>query len=287
MKISIISKTLQYSIIFIYLCVPYLTSAQDSIFSLGDNYLELGEYNNAALEYERIIYNSNTKDETNKAIFGKANAYKLSHNFTKASGELERIKLFLLEEEEKNIYYYEKILLYYLDSEFEKAALSIEDMYMNIDSSRCYNTLFIQVLVYNELARYEEAKTKADKYIIGLEDNRENTKTEIDNIYSTLPKQKSEKLGNILSFFPGLGHFYAGYYMEGIASFTINASVLSFGIYNAFNAHYITAYLGGAGILSGTYFGSYERGNLMVQKRNYIRRRAFNNKVRKILTNQL
>ncbi|MCK9162961.1 MAG: hypothetical protein M0O93_01260 [Bacteroidales bacterium] len=284
MKISIINKTLPYFITFIFLCVPYLINAQDSIFAIGDRYFEHKDYNNAALEYERIIYNSSSDQELNKALFKKVATYKEMNNYSKASTDLERIHLFSLNIEQKENYYYEKILCYYLDGEFEKSSITIEDMYLNIDTCYCSNTLILQVLVYNELSRYEEAKAKADKFIITLENNQDK-KIEIDNLYNKIPKQKSEKLGSFLAYFPGLGHFYAGYPVEGIASFVLNASILSFGIYQAFNAHYITAYLGGAGILSGTYFGSYERANLLVRKRNYKRKRAFNDKIKESLLN--
>lgn len=285
MKISIINKTLQYFITFIFLCVPYLTNAQDSIFELADRLFEQKDYDNAALEYERIVYNSSSKEELNKALFKKVATYKKISNYSKASRDLERVHLFSLSQDLQEKYYYEKILCYYLGGEFEKASVTIEDMYLNIDSSQCSSTLLLQVFVYNELLRYQEAKTIADKWVVTLEGNQDKIKKEIDDIYKKLPKQKSEKLGRYLAYVPGLGHLYAGNTLEGISAFLLNASVLTFGVYNVITANYITAYLGGAGILSGTYFGSYERANLLIRKHNYKTSKAFNDKVREHLLN--
>ncbi|HHT04001.1 MAG TPA: hypothetical protein GX005_06760 [Bacteroidales bacterium] len=285
MKISIINKTFQYFITFIFLCVPYLTNAQDSIFELADRLFEQKDYDNAALEYERIVYNSSSKEELNKALFKKAATYKKINNYSKASRDLERMHLFSLSQDLQEKYYYEKILCYYLDGKFEKASITIEDMYLNIDSSRCSNTYLLQVFVYNELSMYNDAKINADKWVMTLEGNQDKLKTEIDNLYARVPKQKSEKMGRVLAYVPGLGHFYAGYPVEGIAAFVINASVLTFGVYNVITANYITAYLGGAGILSATYFGSYERANLLLRKHNYKLTKTFNDNIRKALLN--
>lgn len=163
-------------------------------------------------------------------------------------------------------------------------------MYLNIDSSKVTNTLLMQVLVYNELSRYQDAKIKAKQWVKTLEEgNKDKTRVVdeklIDDIYANIPKQKSEKIGKFLSYFPGLGHLYAGYPVEGIACFVLNASILTFGVYEAYNAYYLTAYLGGAGMLSGTYFGGYARANYLIRKHNYKVTKAFNDKVRGILLN--
>jgi hypothetical protein len=290
MRISIINKTLQYFITFIFLCVPSLINAQDSIFDIADKLFEQKDYKNAALEYERIVYNSTSKQDQNQALFKKATSYKENNNYLKASQTLDRIQTFSLTPEQQETYYYEKMLCYYLNEEFEKASSTIEDMYLNIDSSKVTNTLLIQVFIYNELSRYQDAKIKAKQWVKTFEKgNKENKKIIderlIDDIYANIPKQKSEKIGKILSYFPGLGHLYAGYPIEGIACFVMNASIIAFGVYEAYNAYYLTAYLGGAGILSGTYFGGYARANYLIRKHNYKVTKAFNDKVRGILLN--
>ncbi|MDD4529325.1 MAG: hypothetical protein PHX48_05540 [Bacteroidales bacterium] len=281
MKTIIINKTLAYYTIFIFLCVPSLTKGQDFKPVAEDKILMSKDYEKLILNYERIIFLSQDNKQKNQALLQKANVFKEMNDFDRASRTLERVQEYELNEIELKEYYYQKIFIYYLNGNFSKAASTIETMYLSLDSSSISHTLLIQSLVYNELNEYSKAKQKAIRYL--EQSNKSEIIPIIDSIYRHKPKLKSEKTAKYLSFFPGLGHIYAGYWSEGIVSFLLNAGVLVFGGYEVITKNYITAYLGAGGILSGLYFGSYERGLHLTKKRNYINTKAFNSNIKEVM----
>src|SRR5574344_1351702 len=118
-------------IAFIFLCVPFLSSAQAD-FSLADSLMAKKEYKAAALEYERVSLNATQEEDLARAMLSKACACKEDSLFLKAAQTLERVPLSC----QKNIsFYYEKTLCYYLAANFDKAQETINDMYENMDSS--------------------------------------------------------------------------------------------------------------------------------------------------------
>lgn len=226
------------------------------------------------LNYERIIFLSNDIKEKNTFLIKKAIALKEINEYERAAKTLERVQEFALNKEEKKEYYYQKILSYYLSENIENAVSTIENMYFSLDSIDVSQTLLLQVLVYNESRDYNKAREKSIQYL--RFSNQMEKIPIIDSLYNNKPRLKNEKLAQVLSFIPGLGHCYAGYWTEGIVSFLLNGSVLAFGTHEFITKNYITAYLGAGGIFSGLYFGSYERALFLTKKRNYINTKAFN-----------
>lgn len=264
---------------FISLCVPFLSRGQAD-FTFADSLLECKQYKRAALEYERQSLNSTTVEQMARAMFSKSLAYKKDSLFLKAAQTLQRVPL---EAQNKVSFYYEKALCYYLAANFDKAQETINDMYENMDSLSDFTSVLpLQVLVLNELNKYNEAKVKLQQ-MQKLNIISSQKAACLNALYSKPPKLKSQKIGHILSFVPGLGHIYAQEYLKGTFAFLLNASVLTFGVYQAVNGYYLTAYLAGASILSGTYFGSMKRSELLINRYNYIHTRQFNNKVRQVL----
>lgn len=268
--------------------MPCLSSAQEfSTFDRADSLYFAGDFARAALEYERVIFESETPDDFNIAIFRRVQCFKQMQQFDKASAELQRIRLFTLNPDQTVEFYYERILCHYLNSAFNAALGAVEEMYFNVaDSSLCNATLILQVLVYNELQQWDQAKQAALAYARTFSSpERENMEAAIHELYAkkNLPRLKKKSVAQVLAFVPGLAHMYAGYWLEGSVSLLLNAAVLAFGVYEVLNGYYITGYLLGAGTLSATYFGGFSRSYHLLQKRNYERIRVFNNQVKKEL----
>jgi len=249
----------------------------------------VGDFARAALEYERAIFNGETTDDINTALFGRVQCFKQMQQFEKASAELRRIRLFTLDPSQTVDYYYEKILCHYLNGAFIEARGDIEEMYFSIaDSSLCNITLILQMLVYNELQLWDQAKQTALLYAQTLSSpQKEDVEITIHHLYTkkNLPKLKKKSVSQVLAFVPGLAHIYAGYWAEGSVSFLLNSAILAFGVYQVGNGYYFTGYLLGAGTLSATYFGGFSRSAYLLQKRNYKRISAFNNQVKNELLN--
>jgi len=275
---------MRFCIAFIFLLGLFSIKGQNTDFnSVADDYLQSGDYANALVEYERIAFEKPSVSLVNEALFKKAFCYKQLGNFQMASKTLSRILLFGLSQNELNDYFYEKILCSYLSGDFNEAATTIDEMYATISSETDANpSLLLQVLVYNELTDWKKAKDKAKEWVnVSFPCHEQDSLCAlIEKRYARPPKLKKERTAKILAFVPGLGHIYAGYWGEGLVSFTLNAAVLSFGVYQAWYGYYITAYLGGAGALSTTFFGNLYRAEYLVGKRNYKKIRAFNDEAR-------
>lgn len=246
-----------------------------------------GNFARAALEYERVIFGTTDPNTINTALFGRARSFKQMQQFANASAELRRIIMFALSPEELFYYFYEKILCYYLGGSFYEARGAIEEMHLFIeDYASCNPTLILQVLVYNELQQWDQARIVALRFAYCFpEPQRDSLKTIIEQMYSprNLPNLKSRRMANVLAFIPGLAHIYTGNWVEGMVSFLLNSAALTFGVYEVLNGFFITGYLVGAGILSATYFGGFGRAAFLVDKYNHNAIRSFNNNVRQNL----
>ena len=274
--------------------MPFLGSAEVytvqediAVFRKADSLFAAQDFTRAALEYERVIFGATDPDIINAALFGRVQSFKQMQEFARASGELRRIRLFMLNPEQLVDYFYEKILLYYLAGSFSEARGAIGAMYFSIpDSALSKNTLMLQVLVYNELQEWDLARQTALRYAHNLPSpQRETMESLIEQLYSerNLPNLRSQRVANVLAFVPGLGHIYAGHWLEGMVSFLLNSAALAFGVHQVLSGYFITGYLVGAGTLSATYFGGFGRASFLVDKHNYRVTRSFNNHVRKRL----
>ncbi len=270
-----------------------MSSAQEhdatdiSAFDKADSLYIARDFAYAALEYERVIFRGTTSDVINTALFRRVKCFKQLQQFGKASDELLRVKLYMLNPVQAVDYYYEKILCYYLNGSFNEAQGAINEMYLNVpDSAACDFTLILQVLTYNELRQWDKAKQVALQYAQTFPpQQKDSIEAEINQLYAkkNLPKLKKEKVSKVLAFVPGLAHIYAGYWAEGSVSLLLNSAVLAFGIYEVWNGYYFTGYLLGAGILSATYFGGFNRSSYLLHKRNYEVTHSFNNHVKEEL----
>lgn len=273
--------------------MPCLNSArgQDtpdiSVFGKADSLYFAHDFEYAALEYERAIFHGTTPDVINTALFGRVQCFKQMRQFEKASTELLRIRLYTLNPNQAIDYYYEKILCYYLSGSFNETVGTIDQMYLHVpDSASCNHTLILQILTYNELQQWDQAKQTALIYASTFPSHQKDSmETLIHQLYAkkNLPKLKKEKVSKVLAFIPGLAHIYAGYWMEGSVSFLLNVATLSFGVYEIWNGYYITGYLFGAGILSATYFGGFNRSSFLLHKRNDESVNLFKNHAREEL----
>lgn len=234
-----------------------------------------------------MIFHATTPEVVNAALLGRVRSFKQMQQFGKASDELLRIRLYTLNTDQAAEYYYEKILCNYLSGSFNEAQGAIDEMYLHIPDSASVNaTLILQTLIYNELQQWDKAKQTALAYAHSFPSPRkESLETMIYKLYAknNLPKLKKEKVATIFAFVPGLAHIYTGNWAEGTVSFLLNSAALAFGVYEVWNGYYVTGYLVGAGILSATYFGGFNRASFLLHKYNHEIVRSFNNHVKKEL----
>jgi len=260
-----------------------LAYSQTSDFESGDEYFLKKDYANAALEYEKMFFYGPCAEIQNQALLKKALAYKEDKKYLLSAQTLQRIPLYSITLREKDSLYYEILLCSYLADNFLFAKQVIINMDLEVKQNPSNQLLLMQILIYNELSEYDSAYTCVLQYKNTAKNLNAKDKYLLDSLYNYIPKTKSTQKAKLLSIFPGLGHIYAGYWFEGICAFTINAGVLGFGVYEFLQTNYLTAWLGGAGLLSATYSGQQKRAIYLVEKHNYIKHKEFNTAVKQIL----
>lgn len=265
----------RYFTIFIFLCV-LLTTANGQSTALADSLMAAGDYDLAVVEYERCVYQAQSRQIKTYALRRKAECFKLLGNYTRAGDALERCA-------ENYTDFVQLSLCRYLAGFYESAAFAANRCEMLCDTVG-EDIYLIWMLALNEMSLYDSAHsvaiTLAAKH---LSATGVDISPIVDSLYSNTPQLKNERLAWYLSLLPGLGHAYAGEYGLGVAAFAMNAALLTFGVWQVFEGCYVTAYMGGAGLLSVTYPGAMRNAEYCVRKYNYKQTSAFNTAIRQVV----
>ena len=269
----------RYFTIFIFLCA--LATATDAqSFAKADSLFAKGSYEQASVEYERCVYLSESREATRRALERKAECFKRLGNYRRAADVMERYAASYAELQQI-------ALCRYLDGDFTSSAFAVDRCEMLHDTLG-EDMLLLKMLALNEQALYDSARAAGNQLAAThLAATGEDITHIIDSIYIKKPRLKSETLGWYLSLVPGLGHVYAGQYGLGAAAFAMNAAALAFGVWQVFEGCYITAYMGGAGLLSITYPGAMRSATHYIRKANYKRTSAFNSGCKESVMNAL
>lgn len=270
----------RYFTIFIFLCA-LATGTKAQSFAFADSLFEAGDYELAAVEYERCVYLSESRQTTYEAWKRCAQSYKMLGRYDKAGDALECCV-------GKTYSDYLQLALYrYLGGYYETSSFVVERCEMLFDTVG-EDMYLIKMLALNEQELYDSARVVADSLVAKhFKSTGEDIMPLIDSLYALKPRLKSETLGWYLSLVPGLGHVYAGQYGLGAAALLMNVAALGFGVWQALEGCYITAYLGGAGLLSTTYPGAMRSATHYIKKANYKRTSSFNNGCKEALINAL
>ena len=272
---------IKFYLIFIFLCAGFSINGQELVFTRADSLFRAGNFQLAALEYERVIYLSKRSETSNAARFRKSNCYKQIGDHDRALDELGQISLFTVGDSERFEILKEQAIVAYLNGDFSYSYSKIQQL-ENLSGNRPDNYFWpFTILVLNEMHEWEEAEETLRLHAPGKIDNK--SYELLLGIFEKQPKLKNPGTAKWLSFVPGLGHVYAGHPLEGMAAFWINLAFLSFGAYQMYLGYYLTGYFIGAGGLSEFFFGSRARAGYLVSKKNHQRVREYNNRIKKIL----
>ncbi len=280
----------KYYLIYIFLCGTFsISHAENSqIIKKADSLFSIGDFQSAAIEYERFLYYSDTKQSNYNCLYKKAQCYKLLADFTKACKTLERINLFRENTDNYIDIKRELSLCYYLDNKLPKALMQITQL-RHKAKSLPQETQLVEIFVLNEMKKWKNAQNKAKLYAkqyVSDENDRLISIKKIDSLYSkkNLPKLKSiNKAENLSRFIPGAGQIYCGKITEGSFTFLFNGAFLALGIQQIFTKFYFTGYTAGFGVLHKTYTGNMARTKHLVNKVNLVRHTSFNESIIKYM----
>ena len=273
----------KYYLQCIFLCVTFLTNAQTMLES-ADELVKKEEWKEACIILERIIFDSSSPEIRNLSAYKKAFCYKQLAEFEKAQRVMESINYSGLNDNLSFKYRYESALCAYLAGNFNDAESQIIQINNFIsDSTSKQSALFLEVLILNELRKWDQSAKKIVELIsiYSPPEIKDSLLYLASKMYQkkSIPKLKKQSTAKVLSFIPGLGQVYAGYFLEGTDAFLLNLAFLGFGVYQVYEGFYLTGYFIGAGGLSKTFFGNMRYAEFLVEKHNYNKSREFNDKV--------
>ncbi len=280
--------TIKFCFSFIFLCGIFLSSKGTSL--NGDSLYASGQYFEASIEYERMIFEAENQAKLYYYKYKKALCYKQLKKFDRALDELQPMyfsnsgdSLFLP-------VYYEQSLCLYLNGEPTKALWKIDE-YIHRSSDTASHRFFLslKLLCLNETFQWNEAQ-ECFLRLIQLQNFTPEKEDEMQQMVHDLYKKRNlphiksaKKAENWSRFIPGSGQIYAGKTGEGIVNFLINASLLAFAAQQAYNGFYITGYLAGLGFFNKTYHGGMKRAGILSSQRNKELIFGFNSRINVIL----
>jgi len=249
-----------------------------------------GKYEESAVEFGMVAYLHPSNPVNANALIGMANSYMRMNLYEDAFFAIDQI---LLNNLSDSIVLTSTVIgmqSSYLQKNYLDALLYINRIEKNLDKKlpSFGEFLFTKALVYAALNKFDSAKVSAFLYVdqIGNIDSvRLNKHTKLNVLFKkrNLPHICNQKKMDYYSIFPGLGHIYAGEYKEALASFLLNLSALSLGVWQAWEQFYITAYFGGASLLNKFHSGNRMRAEYLCSKKNYQETIKFQNKLIEIL----
>lgn len=241
----------------------------------GDSLYASGQYFEASIEYEQMIFNAKSQADLYYFKYKKALCYKQLKKFNRALDELQPMyfsntgdSLFLR-------VCYEQSLCFYLNEEPAKALWKIDEYFHRSADSASFNLFLpIKLLCLNESFQWNEAH-ECFKQFIEMQHFAPEKKAEVLQMVNKLYKKRNiphikslKKAENWSRFLPGFGQIYAGKTGEGIVNFLINTTILAFAAQQAYNGFYITGYLAGLGFFNKTYHGGIKRAGILATQKN-------------------
>ena len=266
-------NTIKFFFSFIFLCGIFLTSNASGL--KCDSLYASGQYYDASIEYERMIFNAESQANVYYYKYKKALCYKQLMKFDRALDELLPMYFSNSADSLFQRVCYEQSLCFYLNGEPAKALWKIDDyLHRSADTASFQLFMPVRLLCLNETQHWDEAK---ECFIRFVQMQHFTPKKEaemlliVDKLYNkkNLPRIRSvKKAENWSRFVPGSGQIYAGKTGEGIVGFLINASILAFSAYQVYNGFYITGYLAGLGFFNKTYHGGIRRSGVLASQKN-------------------
>lgn len=271
-------STIKYWWICIFLCAPFISKAQ---FAKADSLFKNGVHDQAALEYERVIFLSQDPDVVNLALYKKGLCLKEQKKHIEAYHTLNRANLFLEQDSINFNIRYEIALNAYLANDYPTALSQLAQIEYFFKDNGYNKVLFLHILVLNELMRWDEAKVKYEQleqiYDVG---------TSSEEAYAFLDKLKlknPDKAENLSYFLPGVGQMYAGYFFKGLVSGFLQALCVAYGAYGIYEGYFFSGGVAGIGLFWAFYSGGARHAKYLAQKKNEDTKNDHNTRIKKII----
>ena len=262
----------------------------------ADSLFAKQQYATAGIEYERTLFllaefpdlavpADSVRLITQKILLQKTFCNKASRDFGAAQKTILRTDASNLPDAFAFRLRYEKALCAYLNQQYDEAQRQIlQTRFLVKDTLMAQQLDWLEIVTLNELSRWDESRILYRQYI-----RRQNLPDTVNDHYllAKRPKIRNPRKAGLLStVMPGTGLLYAGSLREGIVSTTIQAGLLTFGVFSWINGYPISGFLTGGGLFQTFYFGGIKRAERVAEMNNRKKKENYNQKLKSAILNR-
>ncbi|MCB0491797.1 MAG: hypothetical protein KDC93_05210 [Cyclobacteriaceae bacterium] len=260
-----------------FLFVPYSGKAQ---LALADSLFQNGNFLEARVEYERLIFLQTKDASRNELLLKKSFCYKAEGKFDKAFETLKRTDYYSGEDSIRVQLFYESILNAYLSEQYDIALSLLSEMKYNFENIENYNLEVLEILTLNELMKWSEAK---EKYLeLAANYNLQLDTTAYKDIINT-KLRKPEKAVKLSYLLPGSGMIYAGAPIRGFTSLALQGGSVALVVHGLREGYFFSSTFTGVALFYLLYNGGAQYASNIAAKRNNDRINAFKLSVKNTL----
>lgn len=251
----------RYCWICIFLCGSLWTKGQEH---KAYELMEAGRYQEAALAFERALFETQDIQEKNLFLVLKAQCYKAIGDYQAGIRNLKRVR-FLKSDSLKQAVDYETVLQHYLNNEYQEAYSRL--VRIQARQTETKETLILSFLVNVDLQKWEEAR----ELLISRDTVFQFDEEAIDYIIPPKWKLKDPDKAFNLSLLPGIGQWYAGYFWKGVLSGSIQLVLGAFSIYSLVEGYFFSGTLTGVALFYTFYLGGARYASQLAHRKNHER----------------
>jgi hypothetical protein len=249
---------------------------------VADSLYAAGNYSLSGLEYERVYFMDTTLRGRAIALLKKSFCLEQEQDLKGAYFNLERVVHQGLGDSLDHKIRHEKTLCAYLAADYGNAEYELQQMDFFIkDTAYTNQSLFLRVLVYSELEKWNETKTALEKYF-----SCQHIRTDTMDFDKWMPPHglRSERNARLLSLIPGLGQVYAGKPGRALGSILLQGGAAAFCVISIMNGFYFEGIFTGGSMFFRFYSGGARYAGLLVRERNRKKNDAVKEKVKQLIT---
>ena len=234
---------------------------------------------------ERNYFFSTHIDQKINFLYLKSEIYFSKNFYEKAYYTLHRINITEIKSDSlKAKILYKKTLNAYLFRQFDLVYLNINDYYSETDDTLFDKKInFLEILTLNEENKWNDAFGIINKYYIKYsKDSLKYNILKTKYLEKNQPRLKNKHLSAKLGLFvPGGPYFYNGFINDGLLNVGLEVAGLGIAGFYAFVVHqYIASVAIGLYFFNRFYNGAQRKSDFLVEKRNYIRTKAYNEELK-------
>jgi tetratricopeptide (TPR) repeat protein len=260
----------------IFGCLSVICSGQNNIFLRADSLTEVGNFDLANLEYERIRFQYPESPEAFTAGIKKGLNQKAAGKYKEATHTFQLLFVDTLSEVKKFEVLYHKAVCSYLAGNLQETHRSLEHLnYWVKDSLLLIPTLPLQALLYAHCEYYPESAEKyeaAKKYF-----SRDGGAFRVVSSERDLDLKNPEKARRLSLIFPGAGQVYAGYFWKGLSSLLIQTVWAGYAVLSYSQGLYFTGTLSGVSLFLRFWTGGARLAEKLANQKNNSKKQKYLN----------